>query len=149
MMKNQKLRSAIKLIRNNLLRLILFAIAATLITWNNPLYLSVGNAQTSPSASTPPESISSDSDLPTEVKAAVINDAVKRTTKTVSAMKIVEARSQQWSDGCLGLAKADEICTQAITPGYRITVTDSINNWTYRTDTTGNTVRLEASGGEQ
>ena len=137
-----------KLIQNNLLRLILFAIAATLITWNNPLYTSVGNAQTSTIAATPPESTSSDA-LPTEVKTAIINDAVKRTSKTVSAIKITEARSQQWSDGCLGLAKADEICTQAITPGYQVTVTDGINNWTYRTDATGNTVRLEMDGGEE
>ena len=144
-MKNSKLRSAIKLIQNNLLRLILFAIATILITWNNSLYASVGNAQTSSNASIPPES-SSDNALPTEVKTAVINDAVKRTSKAVSAIKITEARSQQWSDGCLGLAKADEICTQAITPGYQVTVTDGINNWTYRTDITGNAVRLEMDG---
>ena len=148
-MKNSKLRSAIKLIRNNLLRLILFAIGAILITWNNPLYVSVGNAQISSIASTPPESISSDNALPAEVKTAVINDAVKRTSKPVSAMKITEARSQQWSDGCLGLAKADEICTQAITPGYQVTVTDGINNWTYRTDSTGNAVRLETDGNDE
>ena len=146
-MKNFKLRSVMKLIQNNLLRLILFAIAATVITWNNPLYTSVGNAQTSTIAATPPESTSSDA-LPTEVKTAVINDVVKRTSKTVSAIKITEARSQQWSDGCLGLAKADEICTQAITPGYQVTVTDGINNWIYRTDATGNTVRLEMDGEE-
>lgn len=146
-MKNLKLRSAMKLIQNNLLRLILFAIAATLITWNNPLYLSAGNAQTSTIAATPPESTSSDA-LPTEVKTAVVNDAVKRTSKTVSAIKITEARSQQWSDGCLGLAKADEICTQAITPGYQVKVTDGINNWIYRTDATGNAVRLETDGEE-
>ena len=57
-------------------------------------------------------------------------------------MKIIESRSQQWSDGCLGLG-TDEICTQAIVPGYRVVVTDGINNWTYRTDNTGNTVKLE------
>ena len=147
-MKNSKLRSAIKLIRNNLLRLILFALGAILITWNNPLYVSAGNAQTSSIASTPPESISSDNALPVEIKTAVINDAVKRTSKPVSAIKITEARSQQWSDGCLGLA-TDEICTQAITPGYRVTVTDGINNWTYRTDSTGNAVRLEADGNDE
>ena len=142
-MKNSKLRLAIKLIRNNLLRLILFAIVTSLITLNNPLYTSAGNARTNPISSTPPESVSSDSALPTEVKTAVINDAVKRTSKAVSAIKITEGRSQQWSDGCLGLAKADEICIQAITPGYRVVVTDGINNWTYRTDSLGNIVRLE------
>ena len=58
-------------------------------------------------------------------------------------MRILEVQQQQWSDGCLGLGATDEICTQAITPGYRVVVTDGTNNWTYRTDNLGNTVRLE------
>ena len=81
--------------------------------------------------------------LPDEVKTAVFNDAVKRTSRTVSQMQIVKAQPQQWSDGCLGLGKPEEICIQAIAPGWQVTVTDSIRNWIYRTDETGNIVRLE------
>ena len=147
-MKKLKLRSAIKLVQNNLLRLILFAIASSLITWNNPLYTSAGNAQTNLLAATPPQSTSNEDALPTAVKTAVISDVVERTSKTVSAIKITEVRSQQWSDGCLGLG-AEEICLQAITPGYRVTVTDGVNNWNYRTDATGNAVRLESNGEEK
>ncbi len=58
-------------------------------------------------------------------------------------MRILEARSQEWSDGCLGLGKPDELCTQAITPGWQIVVTDGMRNWTYRTDNSGNIIRLE------
>ena len=89
-----------------------------------------------------PELLTSDT-IPPEVKSAVLNDAVKRTSKTVSALKIIEAKQQDWSDGCLGLASSDEICTQAITPGWQIVVTDGLRNWTYRTDNTGDAVRLE------
>ena len=87
--------------------------------------------------------LSSETTLPPEAKNAVLNDAVKRTNKTVTALKILEAQMQQWSDGCLGLGKPDELCTQAITSGWRVVVTDGLKNWTYRTDDLGNTVRLE------
>ena len=93
-----------------------------------------------------PELLTSDT-LPPEVKTAVINDAVKRTSKTGSALKIIEAKQQEWSDGCLGLASSDEMCTQAITPGWQIVVTDGLRNWTYRTDNTGDAVRLEELDG--
>jgi len=143
-----------KPIHYNLLRLILLAIGVVLITWSNPLYARRGTAQTSliPAPSLQEEEpiellISEVNTLPTEVKTAVINDAVKRTSKTVAALKILEAQLQEWSDGCLGLGKADEICTQAITPGYQVIVTDGLSNWTYRTDDLGNTVRLEQLDG--
>lgn len=93
-----------------------------------------------------PELLTSDT-LPPEVKSAVLNEAVKQTSKTVSALKIIEAKQQEWSDGCLGLAKADEMCTQAITPGWQIVVTDGLRNWTYRTDNTGDAIRLEEFDG--
>ena len=87
--------------------------------------------------------LSSETTLPPEVKNAVLNDAVKRSNKTVTALKILEAQMQQWSDGCLGLGKPDEFCTQVITSGWRVVVTDGLKNWTYRTDDVGNAVRLE------
>jgi hypothetical protein len=91
--------------------------------------------------------LASENTLPPEVKSAVLNNAVKRTSQTVSALKIIEAQQQEWSDGCLGLAKVDEICTQVITPGWRIVVTDGLRNWIYRTDNTGDAIRLEEFDG--
>lgn len=134
----------------NLSRLILFTIGAVLFTWVNSLSSGIAIAQTSliPALSSqeekPAEILTSEiTTLPAELKSAVLNDAVKRTSKTVSAMKILSVRQQQWSDGCLGLGAAAEICTQVITPGYRVVVTDGLRNWTYRTDDLGDTVRLE------
>lgn len=138
--------------------LILLTINTILFTWINLLSPKIAFAQTNsnfiPSlqllqsasmlAVEDGESMASEvTMLPPEVKSAVLNDAVKLTGKTVSALKILSVKQQQWSDGCLGLGKANEICLQAITPGYKVVVTDGLKNWTYRTDNLGNTVRLE------
>lgn len=139
-----------KLAKPNLLRLIFFTIGAILLTWINLWNSTVAIAQTSliPAPSVQEEQpinllTGETTTLPDEVKTAVVNDAVKRTSKTVSAMRIVKASPQQWSDGCLGLGKPEEICIQAIAPGWQVIVTDSIRNWIYRTDKTGSIVRLE------
>ena len=85
------------------------------------------------------------STLPPEVKTAVLNDAVQRTSKTVADLKISEVEPHQWSDGCLGLGKPDEICTQALVSGWRVVVTDGLRDWTYRTNDTGKAIALESN----
>jgi hypothetical protein len=52
---------------------------------------------------------------------------------------------QSWPDGCLGLPRGKEACTLAIVPGWRVEVSDGLQTWFYRTDTTGNILRLEAN----
>lgn len=141
-------------LRLNLFASLLAVVGATIfILGNSPTAiaeLAVGIAQINliPAPSLQEEQpadiiLSSETTLPPKVKNAVLNDAVKRTNKTVTALKILEAQMQQWSDGCLGLGKSDEFCTQVITSGWRVVVTDGLKNWTYRTDDLGNTVRLE------
>ena len=139
-----------KQVKPDLLRLIILTIGAILLTWINLWSSTVAIAQTSllPAPSVQDEQpinlLTSDTTtLPDEVKTAVVNDAVKRTSKTVSEMQIVKASPQQWSDGCLGLGRPEEICIQAIAPGWQVIVTDGIRKWIYRTDSTGNIVRLE------
>ena len=144
----------------NLLRLIILTVGAiakrtlwlilSIFIWINLWSYSEAIAQTSliPAPSIQDEQpinlLTTDTTiLPDEIKTAVLNDAVKRTSKTVSEMQIVKAQPQQWSDGCLGLGKPEEICIQAIAPGWQVIVTDSIRNWIYRTDETGSIVRLE------
>ena len=127
----------------------LLSISTFFFVWTNPFSSTVLSQSLIPAPSLQqeqPELLTSDT-LPPEVKSAVLNDAVKRTSKTVSALKIIEAKQQEWSDGCLGLASSDEICTQAITPGWQIVVTDGLRNWTYRTDNVGDAVRLEEFDG--
>ena len=134
--------------QSKLLYATLLSLSTFFFVWTNPFSSSdVFSQSLIPAPSLQPEQpellTSESSTLPAEVQSAVLNDAVKQTSKTVSALEIVEARSQEWSDGCLGLGKPDEICVQAITPGWEVVVTDGLRNWTYRTDNVGDTVRLE------
>ena len=128
-----------KRIKHNL-SLILYVISTFLLSSD----IAIAMPNLMPNLESPVEILTAETTtLPAEVKSAVLNDAVKRTSKTVSAMKILEVQAQQWSDGCLGLGKADEVCLQAIISGYRVVVTDGLRDWTYRTDDMGDTVRLE------
>ena len=133
-------------IRLNLLTLLLAIVGATIfILGNSPTALAQISLIPAPSLQEEQPAdiiLSSETTLPPEVKNAVLNDAVKRTNKTANALEILEAHMQQWSDGCLGLGKPDELCTQAIISGWRVVVTDGLKNWTYRTDDLGN-IRLE------
>lgn len=115
----------------------------------NPLHSRVAIAQTSliRAASIQQEQPSeiltaNDTPLPPEIQSAVLKNAAKRTSKAVAALSILQFQQQNWSDGCLGLGKPDELCTQVITPGWQVVVTDGIRNWTYRTDDAGNLVKL-------
>lgn len=135
----------------NLSRLILFVItiSAVLLTWVEPPNYGIAIAQTSlvPAPSLqeeqPVELLTPEITIPPEVQSAVLYDADKRTDRTIDDLNVLKAESQQWSDGCLGLGKPDEVCTQAITPGYQVVVSDGLKNWTYRTDNVGNLIRLE------
>ncbi len=77
--------------------------------------------------------------LETEMKApkaiadAVLQDLSQRTGSPTSSFRIIEAEERTWPDGCLGLAGADEFCTQALVPGWRVVVTDGTQQWIYRT----------------
>jgi hypothetical protein len=90
------------------------------------------------------ESVMNQSQPPTTVIDAVTQDISKRTGIAVNQLKIQETEAKTWSDGCLGLAKSGEFCTQALVDGWRIVVSDGSKNWVYRTDGTGQSIRLES-----
>jgi hypothetical protein len=56
---------------------------------------------------------------------------------------VMQVEEQEWSDGCLGLATEGEMCTQAIIPGYRITAEAEGENYIFRTDQEGSSIREE------
>lgn len=143
---------------NQLLCKTLFTISAIALFWSNPVSLdlaiadlAVGIPQTglvpAPSLQEEPTEIltAKESQLPPEVKSAVLEAAASRTSQTVSTLRILEAQSRNWSDGCLGLAEPNELCTQVITPGWQVVVTDGRRNWTYRTNELGDLIKLEKS----
>jgi hypothetical protein len=67
----------------------------------------------------------------------------KQTGIPAKKLRVVESSQRTWPDGCLGLAKADEMCTQMMVSGWRIVFTNGIQRWTFRTDSTGRNYRLE------
>jgi hypothetical protein len=79
---------------------------------------------------------------PTPAVIQSIRQAVKQQFG-VAQIAVVSATEQNWPDGCLGLPKAEEVCTMAIVPGWRVEVSDKLQTWYYRTDRTGKTLRLE------
>jgi hypothetical protein len=80
---------------------------------------------------------------PNSVITAVRQDISQRTRIPADRLKIESASERTWTDGCLGLARPEEICTQSLVNGWQITVTDDRKTWLYRTDSTGRSIRLE------
>ena len=55
---------------------------------------------------------------------------------------VMTAYEKNWPDGCLGLG-GDKMCTQAIVPGYEVTVQAKGTERTYRTNADGSVVVRE------
>ncbi|AUB35846.1 hypothetical protein COO91_01739 [Nostoc flagelliforme CCNUN1] len=68
--------------------------------------------------------------------------ASKRLQQPISQLRIIEFQQQTWRDGCLELANADEFCTQALIPGWRVVVGIGEQTLVYHTNQTGSAVRL-------
>lgn len=90
------------------------------------------------------ETMNNNTEAPQAVIDAVFNDITKNNTVNPDDLQVEQTESQTWPDGCLGLAKPDEMCTQALIEGWRVTVTDGQTTWVYRTDQTGRTARKES-----
>lgn len=58
-------------------------------------------------------------------------------------VSFVSAELVEWSDSCLGLGGPAESCLQAVTPGYKVTLSAGGINYEVRTDETGGVVRIE------
>ncbi len=87
---------------------------------------------------------STSNQLPSRVTNAVLVDLSKQTGISTGQLQITQYSRQTWSNGCLGLAKPGEICTQAIVEGWRVVAANGRQNWVYRTDRNGRVLRLEA-----
>lgn len=81
--------------------------------------------------------------LPPQLANVVKKDLANRTGIAPGKLKITNYNQQTWPNGCLGISEPDQICTQALVPGWQITVTDGQKTWIYRTDNSGRNIRLE------
>jgi hypothetical protein len=98
------------------------------------------------SANTPSENLPDK--LPVSVKNAVLQAASRRLQQPISQLTIINAEQQTWKDGCLELANADEFCTQALIPGWRVVVGAVNQTLVYHTNQTGSALRLNQKANE-
>lgn len=88
--------------------------------------------------------ISQGKNEPTKVIDIVKQDLASLFEIPVNQIKVKDTIRQTWSDGCLGLAKPDELCTQALVEGWKIILYHQQTTWVYRTDNSGSNIRLES-----
>ncbi len=74
---------------------------------------------------------------------SVLHHASKQSGLPTSALRIVQAKPQTWSDNCLGLADSAALCTQMVVPGWQIAVMSGQQRWIYRTNASGSMIKLE------
>lgn len=85
--------------------------------------------------------------LPESLPASLVEDL-----KSVLAAKVgvasneivsVVAEPKQWTDACLNLPKAGELCAQVITPGYQVMLRTLEKEYVFHTDRTGQAIRMQ------
>ncbi len=77
------------------------------------------------------------------VRDLAVNDLAGRINVSLNDISVIKVESRTWTDGCLGLGGPAEICLQALVDGYRIELQAQGTEYVYRTDLTGESVRLE------
>jgi hypothetical protein len=96
------------------------------------------------SNSTKTELLANQISAPPNLIQLVRKDLVKRTKIPFQEIVVKTAKPMTWPDGCLGLAKTDEFCTQMLVQGWQIILGHNKKTWIYRTDSQGKAIRLEA-----
>lgn len=81
--------------------------------------------------------------LPPEVMAEIQNRASELMGVAADQIQIETVEKTDWPNGCLGLAEPDEVCTEAITPGWLVVVNISGTEHRFRVDETGTNIRQE------
>lgn len=70
-------------------------------------------------------------------------DLAKRLGLQPDQVSVASVEQQDWPDGCLGLARPDEMCTMAIVPGYLVRLSAAGQDYAYRSDLAGKNLRPE------
>lgn len=76
---------------------------------------------------------------------AAVKVLVDKLLITVPEITIVKVEAMEWPDACLGVSRPDARCAQAITPGYRVVLEYSGQQYTFHTNSDGSSV-VEALG---
>jgi hypothetical protein len=81
--------------------------------------------------------------LPVFLENAARQDLASQLGIPFSQLRVIRADPRTWQDTCLGLPQPGQICAQTLVEGWRIVLMYERQTWVYRTDTQGQTVRLE------
>jgi hypothetical protein len=81
--------------------------------------------------------------LPPDVALNVQNRISETLGVAVESIQIENVEQMDWPNGCLGLPEEDEVCVEAITPGWLLTFNINDQVYRYRVDQTGTVIRQE------
>jgi hypothetical protein len=75
--------------------------------------------------------------------AAARSDLAAKLGVSAQSIVIMLVEEATWNNGCLGLARAGELCTMALVPGFKVEMLAQGKTYIYRTDKAGSNLRLE------
>jgi hypothetical protein len=81
--------------------------------------------------------------LPPDVALNVQNYISETMNVPPENIEIKNVEQKDWPNACLGLPEGDEVCAEAITPGWLLTFNVNDQEYKYRVDQTGTVIRQE------
>jgi hypothetical protein len=82
--------------------------------------------------------------IPPDVALSIQNQISEAMAVPVESIQLQNIEKMDWPNSCLGLpAEGDEVCAEAITPGWLLTFNINNQEYQYRVDSTGTVVRQE------
>lgn len=86
--------------------------------------------------------------LPDAVRAAVLQAVATETGLPSNQFRLTQATPKTWSDGCLGLGPPAQMCTAVLVQGWEVRVMRQRQEWVYRTNSSGQTIKLDPAGAQ-
>jgi hypothetical protein len=131
-----------------MLFILLLFLASCLPTSQAPLPV---ETPTQPLTQAPTEPVPTPQDaplLPPQAAQEAVGTLAAQLDVPVDQVTIAQIDEEDWPDGCLGLATDDEMCTEAIVPGFRVILRAGEAVHEFRTNRDGSVVREVTSSEE-
>ena len=81
--------------------------------------------------------------FPPDVMAVIQNQISENFGVSLDQIQIETVEQKEWPDSCLGLGGPDESCAQVITPGWLVVFSIDGQEYRFRADEAGTTIRQE------